>query len=478
MNSTMERLRRVFGATIATTPEGAARESNRQFVRGRTQISPYDPARRPRGRIISAYEAFRAYGLDVLDESVEYRSALLLTGDNSVGGALRRQREALGLDHSAVSRHAGVSVKDLIRIESGDADDLSMADIERIAFTIGLDEAQLAFRPGLAGGAIAGRLKTLQTDSPGMGLRQLTAKTVTTLTEAASVIRTQYQLQESLGLIGGARRFDPVDDYGNISTPAWKVGYLLAGEARTELGLANRPLTSMREFVEMVLGIPVVQAELPQRIAGATIAVSDGELHPKRGIVLNTTGANKNPLVRRATLAHEVGHLLFDPDQRLESVRVDSYASLIANPEQTGPVDYVEQRANAFAISFLAPVDAVRSLLDPPLSEDDVTGVASMFGVSATAARFHVENAFYKNHPVPSIDSSSIDTSEWHFAEEFLYFPVADAPIARWGRFAGLVVAAWKENLVSLSTAAAYLNCDDEEFLASAEHIESMHPVE
>ena len=365
-----------------------------------------------------------------------------------------------------------------MRIESGDADDVSMADIERIAFTLGLDEAQLAFRRGLAGGAIAGRLKTLQTASPGIGLRQLTPKSVTTLTEAASVIRTQYQLQESLGLIGGARRFDPVDDYGNTTTPAWKVGYLLAGEARAELGLGDRPLKSMRELAEMVLGIPVVQAELPQRIAGATIAVSDGELQTQRGIVLNTTGANENPLVQRATLAHEVGHLLFDPDQKLESVRVDSYAGLIANPEQTRPVDYVEQRANAFAISFLAPIDAVLSLLDPPLSEDDVAAIASRFGVSVTAARFHVENAFYRNYPVPTIDSSSIDTSEWSVAEEFLYFPLEDAPIARWGRFAGLVVAAWKENLISLSTAAAYLNCDDEEFRASAEYIESMHPVE
>ena len=471
-------MRRVFGATTARTPEDAARESNRQFVRGRNQISPYDRARRQKGRIISAYEAFNAYGLGVLDEAIEYRSALLLAGQNAVGDALRHQREALGLDYRAVSRCTGVRTEDLKRIESGDADDLSMATIERIAFTIGLDEAQVAFRPGVAGGAIAGRLKTLQTDSPGMGLRQLTPKSVTTLTEAASVIRTQYQLHESLGLIGGARRFDPVADYGNIATPAWKVGYLLAGEARTELRLGDRPLMSMREFVEVVLGIPVVQAELPQRIAGATIAVSDGELQTRRGIVLNTTGANENPLVRRATLAHELGHLLFDPDQNLESVRVDSYAGLIANPEQTGPVDYVEQRANAFAISFLAPVDAVRSLLDPPLSEDDVAEIASTFGVSATAARFHVENAFYKNYPVPSIDSSSIDTSEWHIAEEFLYFPVADAPIARWGRFAGLVVAAWKENLVSLPTAAAYLNCDDEEFRASAEHIESMHPVE
>ena len=479
MNSTTDQLRRVFGATNATTPEGAARDSNRQFVRGRTQISPYDHSRRPKGRIISAYEAFTAYGLDVLDESVEYRSALLLARHNAVGDALRRQRETLGLDFRAVSRCTGVRVEDLKRIESGDAADVSMAAIERIAFTIGLDEAQLAFCPDLAGGAIAGRLKTLQTASPGSGLRQLTPKSVTTLTEAASVIRTQYLLQESLGFVGGARRFDPVDDYGNITTPAWKVGYLLAREARAELGLGRSPLKSMREFVQTVLGIPVVQAELPQRIAGATIAVTDGNLQSQRGILLNTTGPNLNPLVRRETLAHEVGHLLFDPDQKLESVRVDSYAGLAVNPEQAGSVDYVEQRANAFAISFLTPLDAIRDLLDPPVKEGDVAAIMSRFGISVTAARFHIENAYFKNYPVPSPGNLAFDTNEWRSAEDFGvdFFPVADTPILRRGRFSGLVVAAWRENLISPYTAANYLNCSIELFQGNAEHIHSMHSI-
>ena len=94
----------------------------------------------------------------------------------------------------------------------------------------------------------------------------------------------------------------------------------------------------MRELVEDTLCIPVIQAELSQkRIAGATISVTDG-VETWRGIVLNLKGANENPLVRRATLAHEIAHLLFDPDEYLDTVRVDTYEALNANPNSAAGI--------------------------------------------------------------------------------------------------------------------------------------------
>ena len=244
------------------------------------------------------------------------------------------------------------------------------------------------------------------------------------------------------------------------------------------------PIPSMREFVEDTLGIPVVQAELSQEgIAGAAISVSDGTPDPSRGVILNTTGANQNPLVRRATLAHEVGHLLFDPDQRLAHVRVDSYNRLNADPEQKpssgGQMDFVEQRANAFAISLLAPIDVVRESVDTPVTASHIADIGSQFGISVTAAWFHVVNAHYRNYPVHGDDKPSIDQSHWLGAENFGidYFPIADTPMLRRGRFAGLVAAAWEDGLISSATAAGYLNCSSEVFQAQAEAIQSMHPV-
>ncbi len=74
----------------------------------------------------------------------------------------------------------------------------------------------------------------------------------------------------------------------------------------------------MRELVEHRLGIPIIQVKLPPAIAGATISS-----HGQRGIVLNVRGVNTNVWIRRTTLAHELAHILFDPDAKLESVRVD-----------------------------------------------------------------------------------------------------------------------------------------------------------
>lgn len=471
----MSLLRKVFGDTNASTPEDAARRSTRSFVRGRNQIGLYDPDRTPTGRIISAFEAFSAYGFDVLEEAIDYGSALLLKYPNAAGDALKRQREALGLDRKAVCRIVdGVSINDLKRIENGAANDIFLSAIEKIAFAIGLDENQIAFQKHSMVTSVAGRLRTMQYTSPGAGISTLSAKAVIRLTEAASVIRTQISIQSSLGLAARTRDLEPSDDYGTDITPAWRVGYELAEQTRRNLSLADdEPVSSMRELVEHTLGIPVVQTELPTKIAGATISVELGQ-NKYRGVVLNTLGANERPLVRRATLAHEVGHLLFDPDQHLDKIHVDSYDKLDSDPE-TGN-DRVEQRANAFAISFLAPVETIRDQITPPFIEQHVIDTVSRYGISVTAARLHLNNAHYRNFDVPNLESSLFDRDKWRVAEDFGldFFPIQETPIARRGRFSYFVVKAWEQKLISASTAASYLNCNEEVIRDKASTILSM----
>ena len=473
-----EQIHRVFEVTGHANAQNAALASSRRFVRGRTQISSLESGRHPKGHIISAFEALQSYGIGVLDEAIEYGSAILLKHLNAVGTALRRQRETLGLDPGAVSRATGVRVADIMRIETGSVTDVPMQAVEGIAFILGLDEAQIAFQETTGGAAAAARLKTLQAESPAAGLPGLSRKSVITFAEAASVIRVQHRLQQSLGISGMAAIFRPNHDYGSRTTPAWRVGYQLAEQTRNQLRMGEQAIPSMREFVHNTLGIPVVHAELPQRIAGATIAVSDGR-SLYRGIVLNVIGANTNPLVRRATLAHEVGHLLYDPDQDLSNVRVDSYATLESDPEKIGSVDYVEQRANAFAISLLAPIGVVREHNIPPISPEHIVNTVSSFGISITAASFHVANAHYRSYPVPRVDDIQYDWSPWRAAEDFDldYFPIPDTPSIRRGRFAGLVAAASEHNIISSASAAGYLKCTNEAFLEKASAIRDIHPV-
>ena len=457
------RLTKIFGITDGATPDEASRKSSVEFVRGRAQLSlggMYEGT--PQGHLISAKEAFDNYGLEVLEEAVENGSAPLLKEPNAAGNAIRRQRQSLGLTMKQAASYTALDVATMKHIEgSSGRDRVTVQELQRVAFKLGLDEAQIAYQ-GLAGDtAVAARLRSMRSAEE---TTRLTPNTVLTFTEAASVIRAQHRLMNSLG-VHSAQRFNFVPDgyYGNGG--AWRVGQELSKKARDILELGHCPVKSMRELVEDKLGIPVIQAELSQKaIAGATISVADGD-EIRRGIVLNLKGANDNPLVRRATIAHELAHLLYDPDEYLNTVRVDTYEGLESDPTSTPYLDdeyyRVEQRANAFAISFLAALEEVHDMTLPPFSGEDVRRVVSKYGISVTAASYHVVNAHFRQYDYPR-DVTPDRGDDWRGVENFTvdFLPISTStPVTRRGRFARLVVEACKNRLISTESAAEYLCC-------------------
>ena len=228
----------------------------------------------------------------------------------------------------------------------------------------------------------------------------------------------------------------------------------------------------MRQLVEHRLGIPIIQVELPTGIAGATIS-SNGQ----RGIVLNVTGANRNVWIRRTTLAHELAHIPFDPEAQLESVRVDKYEQLERDTEDTDrSLDEVEQRANAFAVEFIAPRDAVKRLVPDVarVTPEAIASVMSEFGIGPAAARFHVGNAWWQKAELPPKSSiQATPTDEQRAAEDFTqdYFPIARTPGQRRGRFALLVAQAVDAGLITSDTAAQYLACTENEFKDALPHL-------
>ena len=195
-----------------------------------------------------------------------------------------------------------------------------------------------------------------------------------------------------------------------------------------------------------------------------------------RGVVLNTLGDNSNVWIRRATLAHELGHLLYDPDGELQSVRVDSYDDSQKDAEAHS-TDYVEQRANAFAIAFLAPNEAVRQLAPTPVFEEAVSNVMYTFGISHTAARYHIANCHYRNFNVPHGILDTRPSDEHTAAENFTvdYFPLYDTPEQRRGRFAGMVATAYQRKFISAHTGALYLNCAVDDFRENADLLKSLY---
>ena len=456
-------------------PEDAARRSTRSFVRSEGELGVYEESRNPTGHRLTAWEAYTTFGLDVIEEALEYGSAILKDTATATSDALRERRRALGLRRQSVRGAARVSEWDIETAEST-AHKVPIQKLERIAFALGLDERFLAFKRNPGGDAnLAYRLRTLQREQTGSA-RTISAGTALLFAEAASIIRVQHRLQNWLGLPTKRHEIYPVDDYGSPQSPAWRLGYNLAESARSALHLGDGPIASMRDLAEKRLGIPVIQARLPGHIAGATVMMTADDGGDARGVVLNTVGENENVWIRRSTLAHELGHLLFDPDDRLENLRVDSYQESQRDPRAGDAVDYVEQRANAFAIAFLAPNDAVRKIAPTPVTEEGVATVMQTFGISHTAARYHINNCHYRNFDVPYSIVETRPSDEQIAAENFTaaYFPLCDTPIQRRGRFAGLVATASLENLISAHTGALYLNCAVNDFQENAADLKSL----
>ncbi len=446
--------------------EGAHTESDRKYVRGEAGLAVFRTQWRQTGHILTHWEAQAAYGESVINEALEYGSAVLRATSTSTQNALKERREDLGLDVRMVGRAAGLSA-DVVSLAETEPSTVAIQDLERIAFTLGLDERFVAFKSDCGGDQDLGvRLKVLSQDA-GSAVR-VDGRNVALLSEAASVIRTQHRLQTWLQLPSELGRFTKSPDYGSYQSPAWSVGYKLAQSARVNLGLGNNPIPSMRELVEKRLGIPVIQANMNQNIAGATVTNTNEYGEEVRGIVLNLAGENRNVWVRRATLAHELAHLLCDPSDALQKVRVDLYQNNQQNAETYVAADYVEQRANAFAIAFLAPIEAVRMIAPTPVQAEDVGKVMTTFGISRTAAGYHISNCHYRQYLVPEsplhIGPSDEQTAAENFATD--YFPLRGTPDQRRGKFAGLVAAACEAGYISEHTASLYLNGEATEFAA------------
>ena len=432
------------------------------FVRGKYQLARREPGSTATGRRLTEFEVRKSYGNAVFAEINERLSAVLLRRRGVIENALRTQRENLGVTRKNLASAANVGLH-VVETAEVNADRIEIRQLEHLAFVLGLDPLRLSVEESAGADTDLGvRLRVLEQAPPTDGGTRLTPRTVLRFSETASIIRSQCSLQDWLKKPEEASNFEPSSDFG---PPAWRSGYRLAQHARQCLGIGSLdPIPSMRDLVERRLGIPIVQVELTPAIAGATISS-----HDRRGIVLNVTGANAHIWIRRTTLAHELAHILFDTKARLESVRVDSYQLMDRNTEDDGPHDEVEQRANAFAVEFLAPREAVK-LLVPDVANvraEAIERVMSEFGIGRAAARFHVGNAWYGKAELPSGSSiHATPTAEQRAVEDFTldFFPIRGTPEQRRGRFAILTAEAVEAGLITADSAAQYLGCSEQDF--------------
>lgn len=458
----------VFGPGEGSTTEARARSSTRCFVRGLDQLAEDSPE--ATGRRLTAREALESYGIETLVEVAADGSTRLAHSADAAGLPLRRRREQLALEVKTVAKQARVTVEEVKACEASKR--LPLRTYEKIARALGLDERFVAVRDQPTGNnSVAVRLRSIG-DEAGL----LNSSSVATLAEAAWVATTQGRLAAQLGFRINRHGLTQNPSFGTPDFPAYRWGYHLASESRKAFGIPeNDPLPSIRSLIEDQIGVALIHCELGESLAGATIETGE-----HRAIVINLSGANRSVFVRRITMAHELGHFLFDPVQQLDALCVDEYEGLERAREEIA--DPVEQRANAFAVEFLAPQSAILPFFE---KERDLTAVVGHFGVGAMPARHQIRNASKGSVRADHVRLARPDSDEWRKYASFEgseslaildLHPISGIRPSRAGRFSALVVRAAEERIISWDSAAAWLETSEPEVRAAAEAIKELYP--
>ena len=453
-------LRFAFGSEIDGPDwESAVKGCGLRFVRGGSQLALYEESRKPTGHSMTAWEAWTAYGQDVIDEAVEYGSAVLRETKDAIESCLSRRRDELGISRHVLASFVGVREQDVLDAETASRR-VPIRTLQKLAFGLGLDERMLSFRSDCgADPALTVKLREVQSYGGGACVR-ISQEDAATLAEATSVTRVHTRLKNWLGPQGASAQISPSEDFGNESGPAARqVGYKLAADLRERLELGIQPVESVRDLVAERLGVTVVWTELSPEVAGATFSCADHEGNRFRGVALNSIGENEDVWTRRVNLARELGHALLDPDNRLRNLLV--HGRLPEEPPSAVPVDLVDQRADAFALAFLAPQDEVQRIAPLPVDGFKVGLVMRHFGMCEAAARRRIVSCHSGDVQLPVTGSYVAPIAHWPELESLTTGSSApcSARYSRQGQFADSVRECFEQGLISDDSAAFYMDC-------------------
>lgn len=162
-----------------------------------------------------------------------------------------------------------------------------------------------------------------------------------------------------------------------VGSSAADQGEQLANWAVAQVADTGYPIGAedLSEVIERVFGADVAVIELDRGFDGLAATAADVKL-----IVLATSEV---PWRQRFTLAHELAHLLVGDDH---GVHLDE--DVFAKKQQR---DITEQRANAFAASFLMPADVLSEAVGSTgLSEIDFASLAYELMVSPSALAYRL----------------------------------------------------------------------------------------
>lgn len=155
-------------------------------------------------------------------------------------------------------------------------------------------------------------------------------------------------------------------------------GYTAAARFRREHHLGVQPLGDLVAVIEQATGIDVAVLDVGPDEHGLTMR------DPARGAVFIGVARTRNPMRQRSTLAHELGHVLFE----------DWADGGAGNWSDRSPA---EIRADAFARHLLVPVEGLREFLENRelVTQSTLSEVVQRFLVSPQIAAIALHQANY-----------------------------------------------------------------------------------
>ncbi len=354
------------------------------------------------------------------------------------GGTLKNLKDVrerlLGYRRESVARITRIPIDRLSEIETGRGTP-TVFELEQLSQVYGIDYELLLERPIRLGPSDMVQALASLDEFHEIGDIQRFR-----IIEASNAARDLRSLEALLGLPAPAEIARIAHDKG---VPPHRQGAGVAAKVRKKFGLSLGPIPSMRDFVrDLFPEVRLFYAELgSEGPAGVTLA--GGEIRPT--IILNLEGKNRNPAVRRFSLAHELAHLFIDRPRGKPLAILSGY--------QTENALAIEQRANAFAVRLLCPPNELESL--PGDALEAAKTLIEKYGMHYAAARLYLRNAkgiTTLPERIPEALLISSTDHKWEEAEEphgLSGFPIKRVPPERRTYVAAAAAQAYSQGLIS-----------------------------
>lgn len=292
-----------------------------------------------------------------------------MTAKHSVGSAIRRARERLGLTQLQLAESVGLPAAQTVSEIEHDSRDVKAAELARLS-------------------------KVLKTPIEVLlGIIEEEPKTLVLWRASNDALGADQKLSHEAQLLERARRYAFLEEVtgtelGGEPLPAYEMEFgegqygwvrTIARQVANSLLLGSRPASCLPDVLDQRYGIRLFHESMG---TDGSAACTKGDFGA--AVLLNK---DEVPWRRAFSLAHELFHL----------ITWRQTAEWLEPPENSRCLDVSEQLANAFASELLLPEEQVRGEIDERFTRrdpgvEDLVELAYSYGVSTGAVVWRLKN--------------------------------------------------------------------------------------